>query len=187
MNELKKEQISAFMDGEAQTDEAAIAMSQHSELRSTWGRYHLISDCLKQQCPSHIDNELVDRVASAISDEPAIVAPNKVVVASFLKPVAGFAIAASVTVVAILGIQQDRSGDQHALAPSPQVAAVNNTPAIPTEIQTVNLESGISESAREEADSRLNSYLVNYNEHRTHTGMHGMLPYVRVVAHGKDQ
>ena len=37
------------------------------------------------------------------------------------------------------------------------------------------------------AESRLNRYLVNYNEYRTNAGVQGMLPYVRIVAHEVEE
>ncbi|MEJ2762322.1 MAG: sigma-E factor negative regulatory protein [Gammaproteobacteria bacterium] len=35
-------------------------------------------------------------------------------------------------------------------------------------------------------NSRLNNYLLNYNEYHAHAGMQGMLPYVRIVAHDNN-
>ncbi len=114
MNETKKERLSAFMDDETDGGHKDLVddLLKDPELLDTWSRYHLISDGLKQGLPGVMDTNLAKNVSDSLRDEPAIVAPGRSA-HTYLKPVAGFAIAASVAAVAILGIQQQQPGGPH--------------------------------------------------------------------------
>lgn len=111
MNDAKKEQLSAFMDGEIGDlqKKRAGEMLKDPEMQETWSRYHLVSDCLKGNLPQHLDRELAGKVSASVAGEPAIAAPGRLS-RPLAKPVAGFAIAASVAALAILGIQQQQGG-----------------------------------------------------------------------------
>lgn len=109
MNETKHEQLSAFMDDETEGRQQELVddLLRDPELLDTWSRYHLISDCLQRNMPAQVDRELPEKVAAALESEPAILAPTRFP-ATVVKPVAGFAIAASVAALAIFGIQQQQ-------------------------------------------------------------------------------
>ena len=114
MNETKKERLSAFMDDEidGRHEDLVDDLLKDPELLDTWSRYHLISDGLKQGLPGVMDTNLAKNVSDSLRDEPAIVAPGRST-PTYIKPVAGFAIAASVAALAILGIQQQQPGGPH--------------------------------------------------------------------------
>ena len=114
MNDTKKERLSAFMDDEidGRHEDLVDDLLKDPELLDTWSRYHLISDGLKQGLPEVMDTNLAKNVSDSLRNEPAIVAPGRSM-HTYIKPVAGFAIAASVTAVAILGIQQQQLGGPH--------------------------------------------------------------------------
>ncbi len=125
MNETKKEQLSAFMDDEIdglQKDQVEQILKD-PELLDTWSRYHLVSDCLKRNLPEHLDRELAGKISKSIHQEPAIVAPGGLS-RSFVKPAAGFAIAASVAALAIFGIQQQQPGGPHEIPQPPLVQSI---------------------------------------------------------------
>lgn len=109
MNETKHEQLSAFMDDETggRQRELVDDLLRDPELLDTWSRYHLISDCLRRNMPARRDRELPEKVAAALESEPAILAPTRFP-SAVVKPVAGFAIAASVAALAVFGIQQQQ-------------------------------------------------------------------------------
>lgn len=194
MSEHKHEMISALMDGEADhaSDRAIDALARDPALRGMWGRFHLISDCLKNDVGSHFDCGLADRIERALSDEPTVLAPDAWLRHRILKPVAGLAIAASVAALAVISVQQTRTeapvpaaGQQVAqqTADSPLQAYHQFTLASDHEASTspqVRLTSVRS-------DPRLNSYLVNHTEYRSHGAVQGMFPYVRIVAHESDE
>lgn len=126
MNEAKKEQLSAFMDDELEgmQKNQVEQLLKDPELLDTWSRYHLVSDCLKRNLPEHLDREMAGKISKSIEREPAIVAPG-ILSHSFAKPVAGFAIAASVAALAIFGIQQQQPGGPHEI---PQDTLVQSAP-----------------------------------------------------------
>lgn len=116
----KHQQLSAWVDGEVQQNEAdsktliASTLSD-AELAGKWQRYHLIRQSLRKEVPDEIDTGLSVSIAQALEQEPTILAPKRKgwrelpVVAAVL-PMARqggqFAIAASVAVAAIIGVQQ---------------------------------------------------------------------------------
>jgi len=72
MNHEDKETLSQLMDGEwqdlnaAQSVEAACA---DDALKSTWSRYHLIRDVIRNDA-IRVETSLTDRISQAIADEP---------------------------------------------------------------------------------------------------------------------
>jgi sigma-E factor negative regulatory protein RseA len=90
---------------------------------------------------------------------------------------AGFAIAASVAAVAVLGV---RSLSHEAEPPGTYTAMGVTTPVSD---EYVRISSMRWDSARPELDSRLTHYLVNHNEYASSAGMNGMLSYGRIAGH----
>jgi len=72
MNYDDKETLSQLMDGEWQDLDAAQSVKAacaDDELKSTWARYHLIRDVIRNDEIS-VDTSLVSRISQAIEDEP---------------------------------------------------------------------------------------------------------------------
>ncbi|MFT5132709.1 MAG: sigma-E factor negative regulatory protein RseA [Gammaproteobacteria bacterium] len=183
MSEESKERVSAVVDGELENSSQSTidSLLQSPELLGTWARYHLVADTLQHQVPDALDVGFAGRISAAIQAEPTILAPTSSK-NPILKPVAGFAIAASVAAMAILGIQQNQDrGDIQ----GQQVVSINpQTTLSRAPVQRVSLTREAEAQLRQAEAStraRLNSYLVNYNEYRTHSGLQGMLPYARTV------
>lgn len=113
MSETQKERLSAFMDGETRDEredrQVLDALLEDPETRGAWARYHLASDCMNGRLPRRLDRTLAGRVAESLRNEPAILAPSRAW-RGFAKPVAGFAIAASVATLAVLVALQKPSG-----------------------------------------------------------------------------
>ena len=190
MSENTREQISALVDDELESGSVFIlnAMKENREYRDTWLHYHLIGETLRGNLPAQIDMNLADRISKALQNEPAF-SDSSHKVQQFLKPLAGFAIAASVTIVAILGVRQA------SIEPTGSPASVvASNPADNSRYQVASAvpENSVKNGAQEytntaNAESRLNRYLVNYNEYRNNVGVQGMLPYVRIVAHEVEE
>ena len=183
MSEKRKENVSALVDGELVSDiETSVdELLKTPQLKDSWARYHLIRDSLKQNVPPQLDFGFSQRVSESIASEPTILAPA-VSNNSILKPIAGFAIAASVAAMAILGIQQNHdnanSDGQTVVSVQPQSIAES----VP--LRTVSLSDAGQSQEREleaEARARLNNYMLNYNEYRSQSGFQGALPHVRTV------
>jgi len=197
MSEQSREQISALMDDEPGNDflYTLNALISNKEFRESWCHYHLIGETLRGNLPSHYDPHLAERISMAIKDEPVIMVPKtgRFPVTGYFKPALGFAIAASVTVAVIIGVRQ--TSEVPSLESTQTVAAQQQSPSInsPANQQArVATASAVADKPQQvirtyktptDAQSRLNRYLVNHNEYRTNTGVQGMLPYVRIVAH----
>jgi len=183
MNEQKREQLSALVDDEL-THEASPAVNnllEDKEAKQTWARYHLIGDSLRGHLPEHIV-DISSNVSQAIASEPTILAPrNK---SSYLmKPVMGFAIAASVAAVAIFNVQQARQIPETGQPVIAQSSIATIQPSLATSPQLVNQQTGQARIYQaKNVDPRMNRYLVNYNEYRANTIVSGMPPHVRMVA-----
>ncbi len=193
MSEAMKEQMSALMDGELdhQVDQTVSDLLHNEELLRTWRRYHILSDVLKGYGPAHIGRGLANSISASIKAEPSILAPQGIRPRSYIKPIAGFAIAASVATMAILGIQREQN-DQVNSQPSKLVAnqaeVISRPQQLPTQSKFVNVAVAPFTTRNAQKNPRLNSYLVNYYEYRTtQTSMQGMLPYVRIISYESDK
>lgn len=195
MSEFSREQISALMDGELADNPlyTVNALKNSEEYRKSWCHYHLIGETLRGNLPSHYDPQLAERISRAISEEPAVMAPEpgRFSLGEYFKPVMGFAIAASVTVAIIFGVRYTSEAPP---INTVQTAAVQQQPSTTTPVNNPRIATAqvATDKPRQasrtykipiDAQSRLNRYLVNHNEYRTNTGVQGMLPYVRIVAH----
>lgn len=195
MNEKKLEALSALMDGECfDSDTGSLeGWSRDEGLRAAWGRYHIISDCLRGTLPRHMDPALANRIAVALRTEPAILAPDVVTPHPWLKPLAGMAIAAAVATLAVVGIQISRT-ETPANSLGQQVASRLPAASGGGSGGQINLAAGNGATrplrpaqSMNRADSRLNRYLINYNEQRSNDAVQGMPPYVRVIVEGQDR
>jgi sigma-E factor negative regulatory protein RseA len=191
MSEEREECISAMLDNELDSQSEPIVddLLRSASLKDRWARYNLISDVLNKQMPESMDFNLADRISADIQNEPTVLAPRASATQNLLKPVAGFAIAASVAAMAILGIQQNNENIETA---SPQT--VSFTPQ--AKLNAMPLAQLVSSNSEAEAQvklananrrAKLNSYLVNHNESRINSGFQGMQPYVRTVTFENDK
>ena len=213
MSDLLNESLSQLMDGETEDADGRIIddLLHNPGRRDTWWRYHLIADVLRHDTELLAHRNLAGRISAALEAEPFILAPRPLWQRNWVKPVAGFAIAASVAVVAILGLQQSSMVTTDSVSQMPQTVArtsvqipetvsrpIQELTQIPTPIvrhfkpqaQLASVETREEEISPVSSPvySRMNSYLLNYNEYRsTETQMQGMLPYVRIIAHESDR
>lgn len=227
MNELLNERLSQLMDDETEdTDGRIIDELLHNQAaRDTWWRYHLVSDVLKHEEPLLAHRDLARRISAAMETEPAILVPKSFLQRrNWVKPLAGLAVAASVAVVAIIGLEH-KGGEipgnpalnQQTVAqtagpvtaaprtmtqsarrvPEPAEQVIQElspvaTPIVrqfqpPTRLASIETREDRTGPGMSPEYSRMNSYLLNYNEYRTkETRMQGMLPYVRIIAHESD-
>ncbi|WP_405220115.1 sigma-E factor negative regulatory protein [Lentisalinibacter sediminis] len=107
MNDKLRDQMSAFLDDELPDGEAELLLRRlhgDEELRRVAGRYLLIGQALRGERLAGTD--LAGRVAAALDDETtyggAAAGPVR---SRWLRPAAGVAVAATVAVVALMGLQ----------------------------------------------------------------------------------
>lgn len=197
MNEQKREQLSALVDDELTQEASSVIESllEDDDAKETWTRYHLIGDSLRGHLPAQI-GDISGNVRQAIASEPTVLAPAKKSAnrksSDLIKPVMGFAIAASVAAVAIFNIQQANQISETGQIPETgqsviaQSSIATGQPSFTTSIATpqlVNQKTGQAQIYQAvNIDYRLNRYLVNYNEYRANTGVSRMPPHVWMVA-----
>jgi sigma-E factor negative regulatory protein RseA len=164
----KLENLSAWMDGEQQDSSLLTELSQHAELNDKWQRYHLIGQAMRKELPPELNLDLSDKIAAAIEQEPAILAPKPNTrlpfigqIVPFFKQSGQMAIAASVAVAVIIGVQQ-LNQPEDAIPYSP----VNSTSGLPLGgMSPVSLEQTRTTGRLDGQEQRrmINAYL---NDHR---------------------
>jgi len=111
----QQEKLSAFMDGEIEGNDIIDAIKHDEALQAKWQRYHVYRGAMRKEASVAPQLDITASVAAALENEPAIVAPKKsrwrsipVIgnVVPFAKQSGQFAVAASVAVAVILGVQQ---------------------------------------------------------------------------------
>ena len=111
MNEAIRMQLSAFVDGELPENEAELLLrrlSQDVELRQQVAEFMAIGRAMRGDTqPTGID-DLRGRVSAALDAAPTIddIADEVPVDDRLVRPMVGFAIAATVALVAIFGLRQ---------------------------------------------------------------------------------
>ncbi len=113
MNEQQQEILSALFDGEANEFETRRLLSEiDAESLEKWQRFQWIRDTAKNKMVDcNFTVSVSDAVAARIANEPDIKMKKTVVSKDhWLKPLLGFATAASVAFVVVLGAQQFDQG-----------------------------------------------------------------------------
>lgn len=152
------EKISSFYDDEldvSEREQVVSSLKQDSEHKQIWGRYCMIGDAMRRNLPETPKHDLLSRVQIALESEPPLLVPSpsnisennqdsiKVVELPkksanehISKPVAGFAIAASVALASVLGFQMFSQPATDNFAPS--IASTTSVQTIP-ETQELNI------------------------------------------------
>ena len=181
-----KEHLSSLMDGEVSQETGRFLVRRlgaDASLRETWARYHLIRDCLRNQESHLVQAELPHRVHRALSEDAASTVPRKAATAGkWFRPVAGFAVAASVALVAVLTVI---GGNRDELSPpvtdsAPSVASESftspNIVAVTPRSTPVNLS---GTSPRD--NPRMNAYFLRHYQVTGDAGGRGFVPFVPIV------
>lgn len=218
MNNLSDERLASLVDDELDEhgrQHAIDALLKDAELRAGWGRYHLATDVLHNNLPEQIDPGFAARVMNAIERQPTILAPPPlhrpqapaqtrpavVAGAGFGNRISGMAVAASVAVLAVLGVQTfygNESGgpqtpvvaasDKAAPADTTTLARLPQTPMPGVTLASVG-NSSVMRSQDHPAidlnriDPRLHKYLINHSQQVSRVSLQGAMPYARIVAH----
>lgn len=186
--QIDEQTLSSVMDGEDTTGKALAGVATNTPSRAAWARYHLIGDVLRDNSSAIAPAEFSASIAARIADEPTVLAPRERT-RNTMRPVAGFAIAASVATLAVIGIGRmepaGMSEPAAAIAVAPSVDAVPTPVAAAPAAALTVADPGpapleLSRDAHP-AQRRFNSYLVKFNEQRSNVGVPGVNPYVRIV------
>jgi len=109
-----RELVSAFADGELnQHDgkELIQKLKQDAELSRCWQQFHLIGDTIRNNTSVHLNSSFSDRMTLALENEPVHFPSRRNTTSPDSSPkrytaVTGFAMAASVSAIAIVGLLQ---------------------------------------------------------------------------------
>lgn len=125
------EQISEFMDGEADDAQRLMAILQHSEAQREWHAYHLIGDELRGT--SSVSGDFMQRFSARLAEEPTVLAPNRLAKArprTFVLSAAASVAAVGFVVWAVMqtGSENTASSMLAANAPQVELASANVSP-----------------------------------------------------------
>lgn len=187
-----REQISAFLDGkfrESKPDRIVDALYGNPELRRAWARFHLIGDAMRGVGPVPGADSIAGKVGTLLSGEKIVPLKPRLRRPGF-GPLAGLALAASVSAVAILGIHslddgRDTPSPAVAVALRPEAVAAGSADNVPgEEVRRSGYEPARLQwsDVAPDTEARLNTYLVNHNEFAGN-GVRGVMPYVRLVGY----
>ncbi len=134
VNKLDNQDLSALLDGEQPLSNEEIALQD----TATLGRYALIGDVMRAESEDAFVLDISDSVAKALENEPvyadfsqkqdaqvAATGTDNVVAFNWRKPVAQLAIAASVAMFAIVGVQTLPQGED---SPANEIPILQSTP-----------------------------------------------------------
>jgi len=170
MTDTVKEQLSACLDGQlgqAELDLLLKRVAKDRELRRALGRYALTGEALRGAGAVRASTGFADRVAAAVAAEDG--APQRSVriapsVMRWLRPAAGFAVAAGVATVAVLSLQPS-APDTDIIAQAPPAASATND----SYIVPANTVSNFVPA------TRLTNYVVAHSEYSSPLGLRTVL------------
>ncbi|MFV2031197.1 MAG: sigma-E factor negative regulatory protein [Gammaproteobacteria bacterium] len=202
MNEQSK--ISILLDefsGDEQSNAALNEVLGDVNLQNCLHRYQMIGEAMRHELPERIDTEFSAGVIAKIDQLKTPAGSIQRIGRSkgkrtfwawtYLKPVAGMAVAASVAIVSVtlwqsvnVGPQQGQIKDQVANVDQQKVQQLVNQPV---QLGAVTVSTRINEGMRwkaienaPELQTKMNAYLVNHTEYSN--SMLGLIPQARVAA-----
>jgi len=178
MSESNREHLSCLMDGELDRSAQQFLlrrMAEDSEMTEAWRRFHTLRACMHGE--SLATGNLAERVAAAISDEPVAMPGSRM--AAWFKPIAGGAIAASVALVAIVGINSSMLDRQADSSDQPGFVSQSTSLDEPFTRSTVPSTVPVSFSETSTAErQRINGHVLR---HHQASGGAGFISYVPIV------
>lgn len=209
MTDKLNEQISALLDDELPSHEAASVLtriSQDRDLRQKWERYQMIGDVMRGETIHLMAHDISDGVRRMIAQEPAIISIPKKAGAtvpwrsSWIKPAAGAALAASVATLAVitapgfLGLNEPAQPELTATDISTTnvnlagINVANLTQVTPVQGPVSVAQQTISNTRwknlkEPSLETRLNGYLVEHSEYVTPGASMGVMPYATFVGY----
>lgn len=203
MNERYRSELSELLDGELDSGKLGTCLRRlegDGEYRARFDRYVMAREYLRGNAPDAAARGFCERVMAALESEPTVVAPARPGRGGnrpgrMLRPAAGFAIAASVAAVAILGLRQSgvpegpvperptTAQSMESGAESRGSGAAPETTASAPRLQYVDarLRTPLAQPAGAGDRAWLNTYLLRHNEAVGTSGRGGFIPYVHIV------
>jgi len=184
-----KEILSAWVDGRADLQDQEPSLEQGSESMSVWARYHMIGQVMRDEV-QHMDLDISASVSKAVADEVSYGAQQETPKSNVIpfpsrvwKQAGGFAIAASVAIVALFSVSNTQPGVSNGATQSNFVATQSSATQTPQagEVAATTLA---STADRQELQTMHDMFLKHEALTRKITGT-SSLPTVRVVSNQK--
>ncbi|MCR8923305.1 RseA family anti-sigma factor [Dasania sp. GY-MA-18] len=210
MSEQLREALSALKDGEAEELELRrlLKHGDTQELDQCWRSMHRLTDAMSGgEALAFTQWDISDKVAAAIAQEPAHAVAETASVGeqpkAWYKPVAGFAVAASVAMAIVVGGQSFINSDAGVTPVVDTLATANNSGRVyPAQLAasgvgnvtvaaTLNQQSimpgtGLSKAVEQgdlTAEQRLHQYMLEHTEQSALNNGQGMINFARVVSY----
>jgi sigma-E factor negative regulatory protein RseA len=181
MNKESLEHLSSLMDGEISRETGlflARRMDSDEELCHAWERYHLIRECMQHPDGRLADSEMCHKLRERLANERQA-SHRRPAFGSWIKPVSGLAIAASVALVAIITIGPGQSPEGLPGAGSSDTTAHFNSPNI---LPIAPTSQPASFSGMANTNRKLDSYLLRHNQLAGAAGRQGFVSFVPIVS-----
>jgi len=196
----EKEQFSAWLDDAAAEDGMLNASSDDvSAVLGLAARYRLIGDALRGEVEDNSMSDISARVREAIESEPVYhhtatptpVRPRPVKnrkplfdFGSWLRPVGGLALAASVAMIVVVTVtRQDTPANGGAMVavsePPPSLAVPVSYPAS----QVIPARGYAATQMAANPATNLNDYMEEHSEYASQDTMQRIMPYARAVSY----
>jgi sigma-E factor negative regulatory protein RseA len=184
MDKESCEHLSCLMDGEINRDTSRFLvrrLGSDSELRATWARYHVVRDCLRHQEGNLAGDGFSHAVQQALLDDSTPEASHRLS-AKWLKPVSGFAIAASVALMAIVTVgpgQIPVSGPMDGQAENSQLESFVSPD---TGLGSTAISQPVNGASAVINRQRMNSYRLRHYQVVGSAGGNGFVAFVPIVS-----
>jgi negative regulator of sigma E activity len=177
MNDAIKMQISAFVDGELPQNEAELLLRrlcQDGELRQQAAEYMAMGRAMRGERRVAGMGKLRNRILAALDETPLQEESGvtESVKPRFLRPLAGVAIAATVALAAILGLQQ--------MSAVPDVDPAAGTETIAESVQDS------AYTVPDQVDDQLRDYYLRHSETSSYFGASSINPRIVTVQFDVD-
>jgi sigma-E factor negative regulatory protein RseA len=175
MTDSNQEHLSSLMDGELDhkaQDFLLRRLASDQTMTATWRRYHLVRACLHQEMASGIC--IAERVSHALAEEPEASVSR---LGTWLRPVAGSAIAASVALMAIVGINANLMERNQAEPLLDQPGFVSQPTSLDQAFSRQAIPVSFSEVSQADRQ-RINTYVMRHNQA---VGGGGFVSYLPIV------
>ena len=196
MSENLRESLSALLDDEANELEVQRVLARagsDDSLRQTWVRYNLARDAMKGSTLGFPQVDIAQRVRDAIEKDEHSGATPVGLRDRLLRPVASFAVAASVAATVIIGGQQlaqvdsdtGFAGDNALATSASPVGMLNSLGATPMQAsfgtQSAPVLLPATRTAYQKlAEQRMGRYMQEHAQHAALNSPQGLIPFARV-------
>lgn len=203
MTERLHESLSALMDDEADELEVRriLAHTNCEEIDAIWSRYHLAQSSHQVEEPVlHLD--ISERVSAAIAEEsiqqasPAVESHSSKTL-NWLKPVSGFAVAASVAAAVVVGVRGYENAAPGLLPQDvTQTQQIASSRAYPVGAGSFTASTGAKQPGaqfnvlpspsqtllKQQSDQRMEKYLLRHTQQLSASQTQGVIPFARVAS-----